>query len=95
MRASMKGQVAAAVVLSVCHVLTAAPPLTSKEIQRAIDEAAKQYLGDFPPGIVRTDRQYFSGSVVQDIRDKYLRVFDSFPATRDLLQLPFEPPVTP
>jgi len=62
-------------------------PLTAELIHRAVDQAAKIYLGDFTEGVVASHHEYFYGSFEREIREKYLSVFESFPATRDLLRL--------
>jgi len=61
--------------------------LSPELIQRAVDVAAKWYLGDPDQGFCRGDREYFYGSFSSELRDQYLSVFESVPATRDLLRL--------
>ena len=89
----MKRHVTAALLCLVHGAVFAITPLSSEEIQRAVDEAAEQYLGDFPPGWhIVTQREYFYGSVSRDVMEKYIRVFESFPSTREFLQLPLPRP---
>jgi hypothetical protein len=89
----MKRYLKAVWLLSVCPFLVAAAPLTTEEIQRAVDEAAKENLGDFPPGVIRaSDREHFYGSFSAELCQEYLSVFESFSATRELLRLPLPHP---
>jgi hypothetical protein len=89
----MKQHITIAVMSLACHSVAFGEPLSREAIQRAVDKAAKEYLGDFPPGMsITTHRQYFYGSVSRDLRDEYLSIFESFPATREFFRLPVARP---
>src|SRR5437763_7577719 len=84
----MKPQVVAALALLAGRLVFAATPLTSEEIHRAVDEASKQYLGDCPLGCeIVVDYEFYHGSLSADIRESYLKVFDSFSFTEQFFRL--------
>ena len=95
-RVLMKSQVMIAVSVLACCTLSAATPLTAEEIHRAVDEAAKQFLGDCDSGCdIVVHREFYYGSLSRDIRESYLKVFDSFSFTEDFLRLAVPRPLPP